>query len=53
MKLKDVILAIEGFRSLTGFMMDTSLLSNREYLRGQLAGIEACLEVLREVDDED
>lgn len=53
MKLKDAILTIEGFQSLTGFMIDTGPLSGREYLRGQLAGIEICLDVIKEICDED
>lgn len=53
MKLKDAILMIEGFQSLTGFMIDTVPLSGREYLKGQLAGIRLCLGLIKEICDED
>lgn len=53
MKLKDAILTIEAFQSLTELMIDTVPLSGREYLRGQLAGIRLCLGLIKEVCDED
>lgn len=51
--IEDVAMEIEGCMATTRFMIDTMDLSNKEYLRGQLAGIRLCLGLIKEICDED
>lgn len=51
--VEDVAMQIEGCLATTNFMIGTMDLSNKEYLKGQLAGIRLCLGLIKEICDED